>query len=208
MTYMEMLSSMASISKRFDVEISALSLHGHNGQWRLYGNIEDTLREKIEDSKLFKVLIDRAMPTVILDTQLSSLTKNDPLVAAADGSRQIRFYMEVPLLDSDETVIGALILADGKPRLEEVPVSEIFELTAIARKLEVSLAPEAFLPSQSSRQYSDPGAAELEDAPPNQPRSFTTSTATTGSHGYSTVSRGSSHDPLLGRSQNTEHFKG
>ena len=125
-----LFSLLASGSKRFDVEICVVSLQCENGDWKLHGDIDGWVQEHMEDSRLFKVLLRRAMPTVIPDAQLSSHLKDDPLVATS-GGLQLRFYAEVPLLDRLGKIIGALILADRKPRPEDLHGSDLLELMGL-----------------------------------------------------------------------------
>mmetsp|Transcript_4295 Transcript_4295/g.7521 ORF Transcript_4295/g.7521 Transcript_4295/m.7521 type:complete len:184 (+) Transcript_4295:76-627(+) len=162
---------LANTSQRFDVDICALSLH-KEGDWDVRGNLGGLMKETIQQSKLFKVLLERAAPTIILDAQHSSLIKDDPLVAAVGGSQEIGFYMEIPLFDEGEVCIGALVLADGTPRLEDVPFSMVSELIGLARQLERCLA---WLSLQS--QVSEESVMDLK--PVHQPRSATSSSAST-----------------------------
>eukprot|EP00931_Biecheleriopsis_adriatica_P027097 TRINITY_DN16354_c0_g1_i1.p1 TRINITY_DN16354_c0_g1~~TRINITY_DN16354_c0_g1_i1.p1 ORF type:complete len:240 (-),score=50.78 TRINITY_DN16354_c0_g1_i1:30-719(-) len=169
-------SLLASIAKRFDVDICALSLQDGQGNWDIHGNINASLKEKAKESKLFKVLIPRAAPTVILDAQCSGLIKHDVMVATVTGSPQLRLYVELPLVDSAGGYIGALILADQAPRLEDLPVTSILELSDLARTLERKLWRQAKPPPWSKTGESSELACH--DCHPDwQARSFATFSA-------------------------------
>eukprot|EP00931_Biecheleriopsis_adriatica_P027102 TRINITY_DN16354_c0_g3_i2.p1 TRINITY_DN16354_c0_g3~~TRINITY_DN16354_c0_g3_i2.p1 ORF type:complete len:233 (-),score=50.16 TRINITY_DN16354_c0_g3_i2:100-798(-) len=193
-------SLLASTAKRFDVEICALSLQDGTGNWQIYGNIDASLKEKAKESKLFKVLVSRAAPTVILDAQLSSLVKGDVMVVRATGSPQLRLYVEVPLVDGAGVCIGALILADQAPRLEDLPATSILELTDLARKLERKLRRQAKLPPHDKTGESSELAAH-HCLPDQQPSSFTTFSARPEFEGNS------EHFEFKGKSANLE-FEG
>eukprot|EP00930_Biecheleria_cincta_P041190 TRINITY_DN28201_c0_g1_i1.p1 TRINITY_DN28201_c0_g1~~TRINITY_DN28201_c0_g1_i1.p1 ORF type:complete len:210 (+),score=33.06 TRINITY_DN28201_c0_g1_i1:56-685(+) len=179
------LDHLASTAKRFNVEVCAVSLQRHDGDWELLGDISDRVKENMKASALFKLLIRRGKPTVISDAWQSSLIQDDALVAAADGSPRFRFYMEMPLMDSNGDCIGALILADREPKPGEIPASSLVELSALARRLEVELAKytEAAPRSKTLQPVMIPSSATQEKGlehrdfkhPPVQARSFTTS---------------------------------
>eukprot|EP00931_Biecheleriopsis_adriatica_P027098 TRINITY_DN16354_c0_g2_i1.p1 TRINITY_DN16354_c0_g2~~TRINITY_DN16354_c0_g2_i1.p1 ORF type:complete len:242 (-),score=40.99 TRINITY_DN16354_c0_g2_i1:31-756(-) len=169
-------SLLASTAKRFDVEICALSLQDGQGSWELHGNMDASLKERAKESKLFKVLVSRAAPTVILDAQRSGLIKDDVMVVTATGSPQLRLYVEVPLVDGTGVYIGALILADQAPRLEDLPVTSVLELTDLARTLERKLRGEPNLPPRSKTGESSELASNKWHQG-QQPRSFTTLSA-------------------------------
>eukprot|EP00931_Biecheleriopsis_adriatica_P092316 TRINITY_DN66130_c0_g1_i1.p1 TRINITY_DN66130_c0_g1~~TRINITY_DN66130_c0_g1_i1.p1 ORF type:complete len:229 (-),score=30.17 TRINITY_DN66130_c0_g1_i1:53-709(-) len=153
---------LRSISKHFDTCISVVSLERPDGEWDVFGDIDASVTAKLPESKLFKVLLRRVAPLVILDAQLSSLTCEDVMVTEGP---QLRLYVEATLHDEDKCV-GALILADQHPRAE-FTASEKAELSGFARLLESYLRP-VTAPRSLSSQESDRACHPLA-----QPKSLT-----------------------------------
>eukprot|EP00931_Biecheleriopsis_adriatica_P027100 TRINITY_DN16354_c0_g2_i3.p1 TRINITY_DN16354_c0_g2~~TRINITY_DN16354_c0_g2_i3.p1 ORF type:complete len:217 (-),score=35.32 TRINITY_DN16354_c0_g2_i3:89-739(-) len=172
-------SLLASTAKRFDVEICALSLQDGQGSWELHGNMDASLKERAKESKLFKVLVQRAAPTVILDAQLSKLIQDDAMVVMATGGPQLRLYVEVPLVGDAGVYMGALILADRTPRLEDIPATSLLELTGLAQKLESKLRRRLKLLPRRSKTEESAENAPLLWRPGLQPRSSTSYSADT-----------------------------
>eukprot|EP00441_Pelagodinium_beii_P025316 CAMPEP_0197659242 /NCGR_PEP_ID=MMETSP1338-20131121/46812_1 /TAXON_ID=43686 ORGANISM="Pelagodinium beii, Strain RCC1491" /NCGR_SAMPLE_ID=MMETSP1338 /ASSEMBLY_ACC=CAM_ASM_000754 /LENGTH=197 /DNA_ID=CAMNT_0043236071 /DNA_START=32 /DNA_END=625 /DNA_ORIENTATION=- len=66
--------------------------------------------ETAANSKLFKLLLKRRVPTIIQDTKTVEHVKNDPLISG------IRFYAEAPIIARNGDFLGSVTLFDDQPQ--------------------------------------------------------------------------------------------
>eukprot|EP00931_Biecheleriopsis_adriatica_P068722 TRINITY_DN42633_c0_g1_i1.p1 TRINITY_DN42633_c0_g1~~TRINITY_DN42633_c0_g1_i1.p1 ORF type:complete len:166 (-),score=27.70 TRINITY_DN42633_c0_g1_i1:123-620(-) len=106
--------TLSEIMDEFSCGIGAVSLQTHDEEWSVHilpdGSQMD--EELLMKSSLFKVLVKRAMPTVVPDTLDTTHLATDPLVVRGP---KIRFYAEIPVTNYDGGVIGSVIFADCEP---------------------------------------------------------------------------------------------
>jgi len=119
---------MTHVLGRFDVLLAEMALEfpcavcavswQEDYKWVVHGLPQAWIKpELLERSKLFKLLVNRAMPTVVPDASKEKHLSKDCLVS---GGPEFRFYAEMPFRDPDGKIVGALILADRR-RLDEMP---------------------------------------------------------------------------------------
>eukprot|EP00931_Biecheleriopsis_adriatica_P039613 TRINITY_DN22640_c0_g1_i1.p1 TRINITY_DN22640_c0_g1~~TRINITY_DN22640_c0_g1_i1.p1 ORF type:complete len:196 (-),score=21.31 TRINITY_DN22640_c0_g1_i1:37-543(-) len=105
---------LSELMHEFPCGVYAVSLDAGDEDWSLHILSHEIHMEEwsLKESKLFKVLVKRSMPTIIPDALDASHLANDPLVS---GDPKIRFYAEIPISESGGPIIGSLILADREP---------------------------------------------------------------------------------------------
>lgn len=115
------------------VDICAISLEMDADSYMVLG-VPDDLAEKMKSSRLFKVLVRRALPTIIMDARSSHMSK-DPLVVAEPC---ICSYAEQTLTISG-AIRGSVVLANRVPWDDSQKHSMQYELSQIARSAQVIL---------------------------------------------------------------------
>lgn len=114
---------LADMSRHHGVDFCAVSCRAGNRRWIVHGLSSTVFSEEmLAKSKLFKVLVERGMPTVIPDVSSVEYLQDDCLVV---GSPQVRFYVEVPFRSPGGAIAGALVLADNKPCLDHMVMDNL-----------------------------------------------------------------------------------
>jgi len=163
-----------SISTKLD-EISAI-VHDVGAHYRLScaacSRVEDSghqvllttapqqvNKETTAESQLFKLILERLMPTVICDTTQVEYLKTDPLV-----KQGIRFYAEAPLVGGNDEYLGCLAIFGAEPR--NLSLSECTALRASAASISDMIASAHEELREAPRSYSTVSTAptDAEDA--------------------------------------------
>eukprot|EP00931_Biecheleriopsis_adriatica_P051300 TRINITY_DN2973_c0_g1_i5.p1 TRINITY_DN2973_c0_g1~~TRINITY_DN2973_c0_g1_i5.p1 ORF type:complete len:192 (+),score=40.10 TRINITY_DN2973_c0_g1_i5:53-628(+) len=108
---------LAEMAQEFPCTVCAVSWQ-EDCKWAVHGLPHSWIKpELLQRSKLFKLLVNRAAPTVVPDASEAKHLSKDCLVS---GGPEFRFYAEMPFRGPDGKIVGALILADRR-RLDEMP---------------------------------------------------------------------------------------
>lgn len=113
-------------SSLLNVPISTVSLIDIDRQW-IKSSVGMIARESPRSVTFCAHTITKAVPLIVEDASADAYFTNHPLVIAQDG---VRFYVGIPLLSSQGLALGALCVADTKPR--KISVEELARLQDLA----------------------------------------------------------------------------
>lgn len=115
--------------------IAAVSVIDHGGQWLAAKvGIEDTDSPRAESFCAFAILRP-GEPLIVADALADPRFAHNPAVL---GLPHIRFYAGIPLVDRAGFALGALCVADIRPRRRTF---DIYDLTHLARQAERLMTP-------------------------------------------------------------------